>query len=231
MCYRVEQKTSAKALSKRYNAIIGNAIEETLFYHVSGFQHPQLNILSWNEGPTIEAAQWGLIPNWNKPLEEMLQFSNNTLNAVSETIHEKISFKNYIGKERAILPVNGFFEYKHEGKDKLPYFIYPKDGEFFNLACVVSNYKNPETNIWLKTFSILTAPANEFMATIHNSKKRMPIMLDDNRINSWIHPDTMKSEVDNLFHTTNKDNYCAYRVSRDLIKIGNAPEAIKMVNI
>ncbi|WP_131535482.1 SOS response-associated peptidase [Pedobacter nototheniae] len=230
MCYYVSHAVKLEDLKEYYSADpkYQEDVEEYNPYHiVSGFVHPTLSLITQSENRAIQKMQWGLIPNWKKPFPDMLKMSNNTLNAMSETLWEKPSFKNSIGKNRAILPVNGFYEYKHVDGDKLPYFIHPKSHPYFNLACIYSNYQNPDTKEWLTTFSIVTAEANELMADIHNSKKRMPLILDNDQIDSWINPSLAKPEIDNLLVGCDDRNMAAYRVDRNLIKLGNVQEAYK----
>lgn len=228
MCYYVSQKIKASEIAMTFKAEIKEQAEELGgYYMASGFIHPKLSLVYQHEGTqVIGDMQWGLIPNWKKPYTDMLKWSNSTLNAKSETIFELTSFKNSILKYRAILPVNGFFEYKHAEGDKLPFFIHPKEQPFFKLACIFANYKNPETNVWLRTFSIVTTAANELMTDIHNTKKRQPVMLNNSQIDSWLSPDTSKEELKHLMEPCDDSEMAAYRVDRNLIKIGNQKEAL-----
>lgn len=234
MCYRVSQQQKIEDMASYYNAPIYDLTqsENQKFYHANGFSHPNLvTIANSKEGQKHSLMmQWGLMPNWKKPLPDMVKMSNNTLNAKSETIFDLVSFKGSIMTKRCILPVDGFFEYKEVDKDKLPYFIHPKAHPYFNLACIYSNYQDPSNNMWVTTFAIVTAPANEFMADIHNTKFRQPVILDNSQIDSWINKDTSKEEVIHLMNPCDDDNFAAYRVDRDLIKIGNNPEALQAIS-
>ncbi|WP_443945622.1 SOS response-associated peptidase [Pedobacter sp. AW1-32] len=233
MCYRVSQKVKGTELVKHYKAPLFEELPgQPVYYHANGFSHPDLWTLANNKDGDKQtiSMKWGLMPNWKKPLSEMLALSNNTLNAKGETIFEKPSFKGSIMTKRCILPVDGFYEYKEVGKDKLPYFIHPKEQPYFNLACIYANYQNPETNQWIRSFSIITGPANELMADIHNTKFRQPIILSDSQIDSWLDPNISKEEVIHLMEPCDDTAMAAYRVDRNLIKIGNNPEAMTQFN-
>ncbi|MBO9671981.1 MAG: SOS response-associated peptidase [Sphingobacteriaceae bacterium] len=232
MCYRATQTNKAYEYAEYYSAQLINELDlnEQIYYHANGFAHPNLVTIAAKDGARqAERMQWGLMPNWKKPLTDMLKLSNNTLNAKSETIFDLTSFKGSIMTKRCILPVNGFFEYKEVNKDKLPYFIHPKEHPFFNLACIYAFYQDPENQQWHKSFSIVTAPANELMASIHNVKLRQPVIISNEQINSWLDPSTSKEEVIHLMQPCDDRNMAAYRVDRDLIKIGNEPEALAEV--
>lgn len=239
MCYLVTQKSSAKEITKHFGAPMRNPEELELvkiWYKADGFAHPNLLVLRDHQGEReLELQQWGLMPSWNMPLEKMMKLAKNTLNAKSETVRELKSFKSSIVNKRCIIPVNNFFEYKHvkEGKEtlKLPYLIHPHEQPFFNLAGIYSNYKEPGTDKWTTSFSIITEPANIFMAEIHNSAKRMPLILSDAMINDWINPDSPQNMIDEMMRYSIDDTCLAsYRVRQDLKKSGNNESVLAPVS-
>lgn len=231
MCYRVKQSDVVDKYSKYYKAPPIEEVKDGLpYYYANGFSHPSLVVITKKEQQrNLELMTWGLMANWKKPFEEMLKLSNNTLNAKSETIYDLVSFKGSIVNKRCILPVEGFYEYKEVNKDKLPYFIHPKSNPYFNLACIYSFYQNPESKEWIKSFSIVTGAANELMASIHNTKKRMPLIIDNENLDNWLDPTISRNEIEHLMLPCDDSSMAAYRVSRELIKIGNEPEAFAPV--
>lgn len=236
MCYAGTQVTKAYDLQGYYQANLAPSLTpeyESKFYKADGFTHPSLLILlNQGSGKAIDLFQWGLMPTWKKPLADMKKLSNSTLNAKSETARTLPSFKNAIVKQRCIIPVNSFFEYKHVDGDKLPYLIHPVEQPYFNLAGLYSFYKDPETNEWYKTFTILTQPANVFMADIHNSAKRMPMMLDNSLITDWINPDSPAALIDDIMQFACDDSSLhAYRVARDLKKLPNDENVLKPIEL
>lgn len=231
MCYRIKQAEPIEVYANHYKApVIDGLTDRAPYYHANGFEHPKVAVLTENEkGRALEIMQWGLMANWNKPLNEMLKLSTGTLNASQETIFEKRSYKNSIMSKRCIVIVDGIFEFKHVNGDKLPFFIFSKGKPYLELAGIYSFYQNTENKEWIKSFSIVTTKANEFMASIHNTKKRMPVMLETDHIGKWLAKDTLKSELEDLMIGNDDCNIDAYQVDRNLISIGNHPKAYQRI--
>lgn len=215
MCYHTTTKGPALKIKEVFKLPM---VDEQLFtplYHANGFAHPLLPVVANDEQKAIFMFKWGLVPFWVKTPEDAAKLANQTLNAKSETIFEKPSFKDSIVSRRCIIPVDGFFEWKHEGKDKIPYFIHPKKHPFFLLAGIYSHWKNPFGDIET-TFSIITTEANELMAEIHNTKKRMPLMIDQANLDAWIDPDLPKSGIIELMEPCDDREMAAYTISKDI---------------
>lgn len=174
----------------------------SLYYLVSGFSHPKLPVFKYD---AVEICEWGLIPSFAKSEEKAKELANMTLNARSDTIHQKPSFKNSIKKNRCILPLDGFYEWQHNGKLKQPYYIYPSDETVFYLGCIYNN----------NTFSIITTDANPLMANIHNTKKRMPLILPKSSIETWVDPTTDIALVDQMMQPYSTELMSAHTISTD----------------
>lgn len=187
------------------------------YYQANGFSHPFMPVTTTEEPHKINSAIWGLIPGWfKKSVKEAEVFANNTLNAVSERIFETASYKNYIGKYRCLIWVDGFYEWKwldNKGKEKIPYYIYMPSHKPFTLGGLYSHWVNPDTGEVHNTMSIITTDANSMMAEIHNSKKRMPLVIAPNKRSEWLSQldkphieDMMKTYPDDILqsHTISK---------------------------
>jgi putative SOS response-associated peptidase YedK len=216
MCYHTSVKLKATELIKVVNAPFPKQEYYLEFNHANGFAHPNLAALSVDHERSINLYSWGFIPFWVKDWSAALKLRNQTLNARSEDVFSKPSFKDSIMKRRCVIPVTGFFEYKHVGKDKLPYFIHPKDHPVFYLAGIFSHWVEPSTKEVITSFSILTGAANEMMCDIHNSAKRMPLMLNKESINDWISQDLSPVSIKELMNPCDDTNMAAYTVSKDL---------------
>lgn len=152
---------------------------------VSAFLFPQLPILNFkNEEYGFSDFNWGLIPEWVLP-NNRNDFRKNTLNARIETIEEKKSFQNYT-HQKGILIVNGFYEWQHVGKLKNKFYIQSSSQDFIYVAVIYHSYLLGNETI--DTFSMITTAANELMSEIHNTKKRMPLMLNQSYIQDWLNP-------------------------------------------
>jgi putative SOS response-associated peptidase YedK len=90
------------------------------------------------------------------------------INAKAETISRLPMFRDAYARRRCIVPVDGFFEWKaiKGQRAKQPFAIAMKDGSPFGIAGLWKNWKDPATDQWLRTFAIITVPANELVAMI-----------------------------------------------------------------
>jgi putative SOS response-associated peptidase YedK len=150
----------------------------------------------FNVAPTQEAAvvrvespgeprrlgmlRWGLVPYWAKEAS----IGNRMINARSESVAEKPAYRWSFRKQRCLIPTDGFYEWKKEGKAKQPYFIHRKDAKPFALAGLWARWKDPERGP-LDTFTILTTDANELIRPLHD---RMPVILDPKDFGLWLDP-------------------------------------------
>jgi len=117
---------------------------------------------------------WGIIPHWAKPG----QFSRPLINARSETIWEKPSFRHLVKASRAIIPVNGFYEWQRTKSGKQPYHFRPVQDAAFALAGIYQANKDGTLQV-----CVITTHANDVMAPVHD---RMPVILGWNDMKSWL---------------------------------------------
>ena len=73
---------------------------------------------------------WGLVPNWAKDPT----IGNQMINARAETLTEKAAFKHLVGSRRCIIPADGFYEWRKEGKGKVPMWVHLNSREPFGIA-------------------------------------------------------------------------------------------------
>ena len=228
MCYNVSVKSGKEVFTARFEAEMPENIAP--YYHVSGFLHPKLPVIRSDNKGLIQHNSWGLIPSWIKDGEQAGEMAKITLNAKAETIFEKPSFKNSIKKNRCLVLVDGFYEWKTVGKNKYPHFIYLKDKEPFTLGGIYSDWVNKETGEIIKTFSIITTEANPLMAKIHNSKKRMPLIIDRNKEGKWINPDLSETEIKYIMKPFDENEMDAHTISKLITQRGvnnNVPEVME----
>ena len=184
MCFGYEQVAPAPELKIRFKAKFPEANNYEPAEFISGFTHPSTPIITNQSPELIQLYQWGLIPSWAK--DNTIQKS--TLNAKIETLTERPSFKSSI-TQRCLIPVNGFYEWKwldEKGKRKEKYHITTADSEIFTFAGLWNTWINPLTNQPVHTYTILTTEADELMAEIHNTKKRMPVILKQDSERDWL---------------------------------------------
>lgn len=138
----------------------------------------------------LRVARWGLLP----PFAKDATFSSRTFNARRETLGEKPSFRGSLGRYRAIVPMDGYYEWVRDGKGKRkqPFFIAAGDGSPLLMAALVSWWKGPgdhegpaasEDGSFLLSATIITREATGDLAEIHD---RTPVMLRREEIDAWL---------------------------------------------
>lgn len=219
MCYHMSQtfkKVTKKVTQERYGI---NKSEPTLFsdregHHLNGFAHPQVMVVANNDPSSYQAFNWGLIPFWVKGTDQAQQMAKRTLNAKSETVYELPSFRSAIVKRRCIIPVDGFYEWLHHRSKTYPHYIYPKDDTVFSLGGIWEEWVDETSGELKRTFSIVTTAANEIMDKIHNTKKRMPLILDPRTELDWLSEDLSKEDINALMQPFDAHQMAYHTVSR-----------------
>lgn len=202
MCYYVGIEDDMRAVEIRYGVTYQAPQPQPQYWDkkppnptkmINGFGHPRLPIIKKDSSKKIVMGEWGLIPHFAKDLE-MFRKSANTLNAMIETVAEKPSYRDSIDR-RCLVVVNEFYEYKwmdSKGKVKTPHMIKAKGQDLFSLAGIYSPFEDPDTGEIVDSYTILTTEANTLMAEIHNSKKRMPVVLHKEEEDLWLNNDAME---------------------------------------
>lgn len=133
------------------------------------------------ETKKIEFLRWGLVPGWAKDIE----IGNRLINARSETIMEKPSFRNAFSRRRCLILADGFYEWKKpamKGGSSQPYFFHLEDKKPFALAGIWEIWNSPDgSELW--STAIITCDANEIVKPIHD---RMPVILDKSNMFDWL---------------------------------------------
>ncbi|HXB12790.1 MAG TPA: SOS response-associated peptidase [Bacteroidia bacterium] len=213
MCYNI-------AATDRVRELLDEKVKDIFalnqLYHVSGFAHPDLPVVIEDIERRFELMHWGLIPSWTKSEEQAIEFSNMSLNAKAETIFEKPMFRQSILTKRCVLPVDGFYEWRDIARVKYPYYIFPKDMSLFYFGCIYDTWTNMNTGEIINSFSIVTTEANETMAMIHNSKKRMPLILDEKGWQQWIDPKSTKEQIQVLLKPSPNEILSYHTISKDI---------------
>jgi putative SOS response-associated peptidase YedK len=197
MCYKVSKPDSEKAnrILKKVTVTESEFPDFTGAALVSGFERPDLPvILQKNQKYIPVQATWGLLPFWAANKADAQKIAIGNLNARSETIFEKASFKNAILHGRCIVLTNGFYENQTIGKNKQPYFIYPAEGDILFLAGIIEYHPD---HSFKPSVSIITCEGNNLMKNIHNSAQRMPVILNPDRMIEWLHPDIKENDIQN----------------------------------
>src|SRR5947209_4447732 len=116
------------------------------------------------------------------------------INAKAETVARLPTFRDAYGRRRCIVPVDGFFEWhsKEGGRSRRPYAVAMRDGSPFGIGGLWENWKSPVTGQWVRTFCIITTPANVMVSRIHD---RMPLILARADLDRWLGPEQNSAEL------------------------------------
>lgn len=191
MCYNYKIKAEKKELEQRYNAAFydENVLPE-FDITANGFTHVEMPVISNAEPNKIQFYKWGLIPFFAKDKSNAATLAKMCLNAVYETMYEKPAFRDSAKNKRCLIPATSFMEWQwtdlNNPKCKKIKYEIGLTNDIFSFAGLWSNWTNKETGELLHTFTIVTAPANELMTKIHNSKKRMPLILRPDQETKWL---------------------------------------------
>jgi putative SOS response-associated peptidase YedK len=224
MCFYTANSKRAMSLAKRYGVktdIIEMAKEiiEEQKYKINAFTHPACPVIKANQ--SMETARWGLIPCWVQTLEDAATMKKMCLNARSETVFSKPAFKIPILKQRCIIPATGFFEFHHLENSTIPYYIFLKDEEIFSFGGMYEQWRNPVTKEIEQTYTILTVPANELCAKIHNGGKnpfRMPLIIGRENEEQWLDTSLKNTDIQQFFQPFDASKMDAYPIARDFLK-------------
>lgn len=165
-------------------------------------------IVKDSEERSIELYRWGLVPFW----ADNPDVGSRMINARSETVNEKPSFKAAFKYRRCLILADGFFEWHaaKQGEPKIPYLFKLKNDYPFTFAGLYEHWESSEGGE-LHTCTILTCPSNELVATYHN---RMPVMLDEDARWAWLAPEASPDSLLDLLIPYPAEEMKCYPVSR-----------------
>ena len=132
----------------------------------------------------LTPLRWGLVPHWaGDPA-----VGARMINARSESAATRAAFRDPFRERRCILPASGFFEWRRVDKSPQPYLFRRRDGRLLGLAGVWDRWRPPADageGEAIESCAILTTPANELVARLHD---RMPLILDPDDYERWLDP-------------------------------------------
>lgn len=195
--------------------------------------------LNWNIAPTneiyivknekrLETASWGLIAPWQKNSAEARAGQSHAINARSESIHEKPTFRDAFRTSRCLIPATGYYEWATSlGKypPKQPFYITNKNSEPLSIAGICSTWTSEKGQV-IQSASIITREAVGELATIHS---RMPVFMSRDRWDEWLDP--RNREIHQLQALMQSENPTAGLTTRPVsprvnVVANNGPEII-----
>ena len=172
MCGRFAVKKKAQEIADDIKALLAEYDEVESNYNVA----PTDEAAVLTDGK-LELKSWGLIPFWSKDGSRRA----GLINARSETLEEKSSFKHLLGTQQCIIPCSGYFEWQIKNGTKIPQYLYPQEGDYLFLAGLWDKWNSP-VNGEVETFTVITKDASENFKEIHH---RMPLILSFENALNW----------------------------------------------
>ena len=209
-------------------SLAGDAIAEAFQLAEVPDWQPRYNIAPTQTIPAIVATakgdrhfkpfRWGLIPSWSKDPA----IGAKMINARSETVAEKPSFRSAFKQHRCLILANGFYEWCKQSGKKQPFYFRLSDGSPFAFAGLWERWQAPEGDV-LETCTILTTEANPLVAQVH---ERMPVILPTDCYEQWLDPAFQQSEpLQALLRPYDAERMSTYPVSLSVNSPWNdAPE-------
>ena len=221
MCYFASIKSNTRDIVKEFGVSFPHPELFKPVYSASAFTFPNMPVISSENSDIVSLFKWGLIPFWVRNQEQANSLRQRTLNARSETIFEKPAFRHSIRAKRCLVIVDGFYEWRHIEKKRYPYYIYLKSRKIFSLAGIWDTWTNPEKDKTVKTFSVVTTEANDLMSKVHNTRKRMPLILPMEKEQAWVDVELDEPSVKEIMLPYDSSEMEAYPVENKLNKLGH----------
>lgn len=202
MCGRFSQSLTSEAIAEAFQLA-----------EIPDWQ-PRYNIAPTQLIPAIVGAEsgdhqfkpfrWGLIPSWAKDPT----IGAKLINARSETVVEKPSFRSAFKQRRCLILADGFYEWRKQLGKKQPFYFRLKNGSPFAFAGLWERWHDSDDNR-LETCTILTTEANQTVAQVHD---RMPVILDAGSYDRWLNPSQSSESLRALLRPYDDTLMAAYPV-------------------
>lgn len=217
-------------------------------FELTADRTPGILPVDWNITPTrdiyiiknnreLHTASWGLIAPWSKDREEAVKSQSQAINARTESVHEKPTFRNAFRSKRCLIPATGYYEWATELNypNKQPFFIhstkrYKEREKSLLFAGIYDRWVDDNGEIF-ESAAIITRPAVSFLEKIHN---RMPTFLPEDRYDDWLNPEI--TEVEEIRKIMDVADPAADLAAHPVSKLVNAtrnngPELIEAIEL
>ena len=223
MCGRFVGAFSAEALMGELSAAVSGAHMNIAFENDNSLFSANYNTAPTHTVPVlrhvemdvlVDPMQWGLVPAWSKDPS----VGSKMINARSETITEKPSFRQSVPRRRCIVPVTGFYEWdRSDPKRKVPYFVTREDGHLMLVAGIWT--ASPALD-GRHTFSLITRESVGDLSHIHS---RSPVELHAEDALDWMCNPVPPLE---LFNPDIQPRFVARKVSTLVNSVRNNSESL-----
>jgi len=167
---------------------------------------PQWTIVRNRSGEArVGQVRWGLIPSW----AEDPSTGQRMINVRADSLTKKPAWSTLLRTRRCLVLADGYFEWKVEGKGKVPYYFKLSDGRAFGLAGLWDRWDRSGAPIG--TCTVITTAASKRALPYHH---RMPVVLTEETGAAWLHPEATPAELESLMVGYDSDDLEMYPVSR-----------------
>ena len=224
MCGRFVATTAPQQLALLFDAHLGDVASTEFVANYNVAPTTQVLTLSRESGDAAPAtrvlrrAHWGLLPSWSKDRSR----AASMINARSESLTEKPSFRPLLAAHRCAVIVDGYYEWRTVGVDptvkqpKQPYFIRSPDSAPLAIAGLWTTWQDPLRNhTEVRSCSLITIAPNDQLAEIHD---RMPCILDGDELEEWLASPEAPLHV---LQTANNDRLVAVTVATAVNNVRN----------
>ncbi|MCS6966496.1 MAG: SOS response-associated peptidase, partial [Candidatus Kapabacteria bacterium] len=178
MCGRYMLTIGGNELAHRFQIGEAPPVER---YNAAPMQF--LPIICWGSRTNhLAMLRWGLTPSWAQE-----DSGGRFINVRAETLRERPSFRHLLYRRRCLVPASAFYEWLKHPSGRFPFRFFLLGEPLFAMAGLWDEWLNPETGELLRSFSIITVPANSLVARIHD---RMPALLHREAEKLWLDPTT-----------------------------------------
>jgi len=184
MCGRFAFFSPSEAITRAFGTDLHFQVEAR--YNLTPSQNVTVVTLGLAGELVVDQLRWGLVPFWAKDPA----IGSRMINARAETVAEKPSYRQPFSRRRCLVLADGFYEWRKGTDGKTPFFISRADGQPFGMAGLWDEWSPQKVSgaaeqpeIPIRTCTVVTAPANDFMQTLHH---RMPVLMGASELPRWL---------------------------------------------
>lgn len=156
-------------------------------YNLAPTQHaPVLKLMDGVR--VLENHRWGLIPPWASDAA----IGARTINARSETVASKPTFRSAFRERRCLVPASGYYDWQATPTGKQPHYVSSPSGALLTFAGLWEEWSPAPDTEPVFTFTILTTAATGSLRALH---ERTPVLLESADRDLWLDPETPAAEL------------------------------------
>jgi putative SOS response-associated peptidase YedK len=221
MCGRFTRSSPREVICEEFHAVPSGTIDFAPRYNICPGE-AVLAVVGAGAAPHLGMLRWGLVPFFAQDPSG----GPRAINARAETLAARPTFREAFRHRRCLVVADGFYEWRREGRVRTPYFVRPVAGRPIAFAGLWDRWRAPEGGV-LATCAIVTCPANERLAAIH---ERMPVIVAAADRGRWLDPRADPARLPALLRPCPSEALDAYEVSRLVNSPRNdAPECARPI--